>query len=321
MKKALITETRLSKDHEERLKKMEVEVKYASGDLNEEQLIKELQGCQIYVIGGADTASKKVIESTDLELIVFWGTGWESYVDIEAANKKGVKVANTPHANAYTVAEHTVALILDAVKQITHLNNTTRKGEWIRRQTWNLEGKTLGIVGMGHIGSSVAKIMNKGFGMKVIYYSRSERPEVEKELGARKVDLMTLLTNSDVISLHTPLTEETKYLIGKSELEAMKATAVLINCTRADVVEPEPLKEALENKRIACAAFDTYYQEPSPKTSDDKWGLMKLTEEKFILTPHTAYGSKEAVEKTNEMAVENIEDYINSKTPRYTVQS
>lgn len=319
MKKALFTQFKLSKAQEDKLKKSKVKIEYARGDLNEDELVERLQDCQIYIIGGADRATKKVIESTQLELIIFWGTGWESYIDIKSADTKKVKVANTPHSNAYTVAEHSVALTLDAVKQITYLNNTTRKGEWNRRKTWTLEDKTLGIIGMGHIGSSVARIMHDGFKMNVIYYSRSRKLELEKEILAKKVDLPTLMTQSDIVSIHTPLTEETKNLIGKKEIGLMKKHAVLINCTRADLVDYKALKYALKNNKIACAAFDAYYQEPAPKKDMDKWGLLNLPEEKFILTPHTGYGSQEAVDLTNEMVVENISSFLKLGVPKYKV--
>lgn len=315
MKKALFSEFRFSADQEKQLKSVGVEIKYVLGDLSEDQLIKELQDCQIYIIGGSDRATKKVITSTNLELIIFWGTGYESYIDLSSANAKNIKVANTPHANAYTVAEHTVALILDAVKQITYLNNSVRKGKWLRRETWNLEEKTLGIIGMGHIGGFVARIMHNGFKMKVLYVSREAKKDLENEIDAKKVSLKTLMSDSDVISIHTPLTPETKNIVGRNEMALMKKHPVLINCTRADVIEPTALREFLDSNKIATAAFDTYYQEPAPEVSKDKWGLLSLPENKFILTSHTAYGSKEAVEKTNEMVVENIVSYLKTGKP------
>ncbi len=319
MKKALFTAFKFSKDQEKELEKSGVTVKYVSGDLSEDQLIKELKDCQIYIIGGADRASKKVIESTDLELIIFWGTGYQSYIDLQAANSKKTKAANTPHANAYTVAEHTTALILDAVKQTTYLNNTTKSGKWNRREAWNLDGKTLGIIGMGHIGGNVARIMHNGFKMNILYYSRSSKPELEMEIGAKKVDLNTLMTKSDVISIHTPLTEETNGLISDKELKLMQKDAVLINCTRADLVEPMALNKALIKNDIACAVFDCYYQEPAPDKKHDKLGLLSLPDNKFIITPHTGYGSRESVDKTNDMVVENIVTYLKTGKPRYGV--
>lgn len=318
-KKALFGNCTFSESDIKSLLKQGIEIKQAPEYLGEEKLIQELQGCSIYIIGGADKASKKVIESTSLELIVFYGTGYENYVDIPIANKKGIPVSNTPKANAYTVAEHAVALILDAVKQITYLNKTTKEGQWLRRQTWNLEGKTLGIVGMGTIGGSVARIMHNAFKMKVLYFGRERKQDLEKELGAKKVDLDSLMSSSDVISIHASYSEDTVNLIGKKQLNEMQSHAVLVCTSRAELVEPKALREALESGKLAVGAFDSYYKEPVPSQKDDEWGLLSLPDDKFIITPHTAYGSKEAMENMNSMVIENISSFITTKKPKYMV--
>ncbi len=319
MKKALFTECVFSDEQIEYLRNKGVEVKKAPGYLGEDKLIDKLRDCSIYVIGGADKASKKVIESTNLELIIFYGTGYESYVDIPMAKAKNIPVANTPKANAYTVSEHAVALILDAIKQITYLNNTTKKGEWIRRQTWNLQGKTLGIVGMGTIGGYVATIMYKGFGMKVLYVSREEKKNLEKEIGAKKVDMETLMKSSDVISVHASFNEGTVNIIGEKELSLVKPNAVLVCTSRAELVNPVALKKALVENKLSVAAFDSYYKEPSQTKDKDEWGLLSLPDNKFIITPHTAYSSQEAVDNMNEMVIENIISFLEKGKPTYAV--
>jgi len=319
MKKALFSGCQLNNKDIQLLLQHGVEIKKVPGDLSEEKIIKELQDCNFYIIGGADKASKKVIESTKLELIVFWGTGYENYVDVKAADVKGIPVANTPKANAYTVAEHAVALILDAVKQTTYLNNTTKQGQWLRRQTWNLEDKTLGIVGLGTIGGHVARIMHRAFKMQILYISRSKKENLEKELGAKKVDLETLMSLADVISIHASYSEETAQMIGEKQLSKVKPQAVLVCTSRAELVEPTALKKALVNNKLATAAFDSYYKEPAPLAKDDPWGLLSLPDNKFIITPHTAYGSKEAVENMNSMVIENIITFLKSGNPKYLV--
>ncbi|HUV47074.1 MAG TPA: NAD(P)-dependent oxidoreductase [Candidatus Bathyarchaeia archaeon] len=185
-KKALFTSCLFCNKDIELLKKIGVEVKKASGNLREKELIRELQDCTIYIIGGADKASAEVIRQSNLELIVFYGTGYEDHVDMKATKKKRIPVCNTPKANAYTVAEHAVALILDSVKQITYLNNTTKAGRGVRRQAWNLENMVLGIVGMGTIGGKVARIMNKAFKTKVLYVSRERKKTWKKNLEQKK---------------------------------------------------------------------------------------------------------------------------------------
>lgn len=319
MKKALFGNCTFSENDINSLLKLGIEVKNVAEYLGEEKLIQELQDCSIYIIGGADKASKKVIDSTNLDLIVFYGTGYENYVDIPTADKKGIPVANTPKANAYTVSEHAVALILDAVKQITYLNNTTKEGQWLRRQTWNLENKTLGIVGMGTIGGSVARIMHNAFKMKVLYCGRERKPDLEKELGAKKVDLDTLISSSDVVSIHASYGNETVSMIGEKQLNEMQSHAVLVCTSRAELVDPKALKEALDSGKLAVAAFDSYFKEPVPTKENDTWGLLSLPDNKFIITPHIAYGSKEAMENMNSMVVENITSYLETKKPVYLV--
>lgn len=319
MIKALFTECLFSDKDIENLLRAGVEIKKAPGYLGEEKLIKELQDCEIYIIGGADKASKEVINSTNLKLIVFYGTGYENYVDMDAANKKGVLMCNTPKANAYTVAEHAVALLLDAIKQITWLNNTTKQGEWNRRDTWTLEGKTLGVVGMGTIGGYIAGIMHRAFNMKVLYVSRDSKETLEKEIGARKVNLDVLMKESDAVVITASYSPETVNMIGEKELNLMKPHSVLVCTSRAELVKPEALKKTLEENKLACAAFDSYYKEPVPTKIDDTWGLLSLPDNKFIITPHTAYGSKEAKENMNAMVIENIISFIKTKKPTYQV--
>lgn len=318
--KVLFSRCAFSNKEIEYLAKEGIEIIEVPGDLNENALIDQLKKCEGYIIGGSDKATKKVIESCpNLKFINFYGTGWENYVDIETANQKGIIVANTPKANAYTVAEHTVALILDAVKKITYLNNTTKEGQWLRRQAWNLENRTIGIVGMGTIGGFVAKILHNGFGMNVLYFSRTSKTQPEQELGAKKVELDELFSNSDIISIHANINQETKNLITEKELSLMKPHAVLVNASLAEIVDPQALKTALESNKLATAAYDAYYIEPSPTKENDQWGLLSLPDNKFILTPHTAYSSEESVINMNKMLIEDLIAFKEGKTIPYRV--
>lgn len=319
MRKALFTECPLTDEQIKYLRSKGVEIKITPGYLGEKKLIKELRECSIYIIGGADKATAKVIESTNLELIIFYGTGYENYVDIKAAAKRKIPVAYTPKANAYTVAEHAVALILDAVKQITYLNNTTKKGGWLRRQAWNLDKKTLGIIGMGTIGGYVAKIMHDGFGMNVIYVDREAKKDLERMIGAKKVSLKSLMKSSDVISIHASYNKQSVNLIGEKELSLVKRSSVLVCTSRAELVNSQDLKKALESGILSVAAFDSYYKEPVPTKKKDEYGLLSLPDNKFIITPHTAYGSKEAVDNMNKMVIENLVGFIEEGKPIYPV--
>lgn len=319
MKKALFTECLFTKEDIQAARKLGVEIVKAPGYLGEEKLIKALKDCQIYIIGGADKASEKVISSTNLEMINFYGTGYENYVDMAAAKAKNISVCNTPKANAYTVAEHAIALLLDATKQISWLNTTTKQGEWNRRDTWNLEGKTIGIVGMGTIGGYLAKMLYGAFGAKILYVCREPKAELEKQIHAKKVSIETLAKESDSLVVTASYSPETVNMIGEKEFSQMKPHAVLVCTSRAELVNPEALKKALVENKIACAAFDSYYKEPVPTKENDSWGLLSLPDNKFIITPHTAYGSKEAKTNMNAMVIENIKSFVETGKPAYQV--
>lgn len=314
--KAIFTGSIFSKEEIKILKNKGVNVFPQKTDLSEKEIVKLLKGVDIYILGGDDVATEKVIkEAKDLKLIAFLGAGYERYVNIQEAKRRNIPVTYTPHANAATVAEHSVALILDAVKQITYLNNMTKRGNWEKREAWNLEGKTLGVVGMGAVGSKIAKILHNGFNMKVIYVSRTRKGEIEKELKAEMVNLGTLLKKSDVVSLNAIFSNETVGMIGEEQFNLMKPTSVLINSASAEIVKADSLYKALNDNKIACAAFDVYYKEPISIPDDFK--LLSLPDNKFIITPHTSYSSKEALQGMSKMLLESISDFIDGKEIRH----
>lgn len=318
MRKVLFTGCTFSKKRIQELKCKGFLIKPAGMNLSENGLIEALKDCNAFISGGNEITTGKIIESSpNLKIIAFLGAGYEKYINVKTATKEGIAVTNTPGANAYTVAEHTVALILDAVKQITYLNQVTKKGRWIKRQAWNLQGKTLGIIGMGAIGKQVARILHKGFGMEVLYCSRKPKPHINTTLKAHKVELKQLMKESDVISIHASFTDETKGMVGKKELAMMKKTAVLVNTSRAEIVDSYALYKILKSSKILAAAFDNYYQEPPAKK--DEYKLLTLPDDKFIITPHTAYSSKEAILAMEEMIIESLTDFFNGKELKYLV--
>ncbi len=319
MKKVLFTECAFSDDDIKLLKKDDIEIIKAPGDLSENELIKKLKRCQGYIIGGADKATKRVIESTNLEIINFYGTGYENYIDVEAASKNDIVIANTPKANAYTVAEYAVSHILNAVKKITDSNNKTKDNKWDRSRVWNLKDKTLGVVGMGTIGTYVAEIMRKAFNMNVLYVSRTRKENIERKLKAKKVSLHELMEKSDVVTIHASYSKATEKMIGTKELSLMKPHAILINCARAELVDGLALSKALKQGTLATASFDTYYKEPAPEKWNDKWGLLSLPDDKFIITPHTAYNTKEAFENMNNMVIKNLTAFFSNKKVPYKI--
>jgi glyoxylate reductase len=173
-------------------------------------------------------------------------------------------------------------------------------------------GKTLGIVGAGRIGSSVAKRAT-GFDMRVLYTDSVRKEDFEKQTGAKFADLETLLRESDFVSLHVPLTEDTKHMIAEAEFNKMKSTAILINTSRGPVVDEEALYRALVSGRISGAALDVFEKEPIPASSP----LLKL--KNVIVTPHIASASVETRDKMAEIAAESILDVFSGRTPRFIV--
>jgi D-3-phosphoglycerate dehydrogenase len=249
----------------------------------------------------------------NLRLISIWGTGTDN-VDLESARKLGITVTNTPGANALSVAEHTIAILLSLARQIPLLDWEVRSGNWARVEMVQLSGKVLGLFGLGAIGTHVAR-MAKGLGMDVIAWTFHPSPERAKESGVRFVSKEELLENSDVVSLHLLLTEESRGFFKKEDFDLMKPTAFFVNTARAGLIEPEALYEALRSKKIAGAALDVYDQEPLPP----RHPLTTLPN--VVFTPHNSGLTPEAVINGLMMAVENVEAFLAGKgiDPAYVV--
>ncbi len=218
-----------------------------------------------------DKIDCEVIErAKNLRIIAQYAVGYDN-IDIECATKHGVYVTNTPGVLTEATADLTWALILAAARRIVEADVFVRWGEWWRKRTgwhpkmmlgYEIYGKTIGIIGMGRIGRAVAR-RAKGFNMRILYYDVKRLPEeVEKELGAQYVDLDTLLSEADVVSIHVPLTKQTYHLINEERLKKMKKTAILVNTARGAVIDTEALVKALREGWIAAAGLDVHESEP-----------------------------------------------------------
>lgn len=210
-------------------------------------------------------------------------------IDVAAATELGVYVVNAPFGNVFAAAEHTFALALSLMRNIAVADRSVRAAEWSRGKLMGreLRGKTLGLIGIGRIGSLVAR-RAAGFEMQIIAHDPFATEALARAMGARLVELDELLRTADVISLHTPLTERTRGLIGTETLKLMKPTAVVINCSRGEVIDPVALASALEAGTIAGAALDVYPEEPLPADSPLR------TAPHTVLTPHIAGSTHEA---------------------------
>jgi len=233
-----------------------------------------------------------------LRLISIWGTGTDN-VDLEACRERGVTVLNTPGVNANAVAEHTIALLLAVTRRIPQLDRAVRDGQWPRTMLVQLEGKTLGLIGLGAIGSRVATLA-AAFGMRLLASTWGPDDGRAEAVGARHVPIETLLRESDVVSLHLRLSPETTGILGRDRLALMKPTAFLINTARAALVDREALVSALRDERIAGAGLDVFHEEPVAA------GDTLLTLPNVVLTPHNAGMTHEVIDIGLRRAVQNI---------------
>lgn len=233
-------------------------------------------------------------------------TGFD-HIDIDAAREAGIPVANIGGANSISVAEHTIAMALALLKRMFQSHVRTQAGEWAQQEFFNLGifelyGKKWGIIGMGRIGREVAKRV-RAFGASVIYYDvRRLPPEQEGELGVEYREFNRLISEADIISIHVPLTPETRHMIGERELRRMKGSAILINPSRGEIVDEDALAKAIKNRWIFGAGVDVYSREPPPKDHP----LLGLEGYNVITTPHLAGATNEARQRIIETSVRNI---------------
>jgi len=226
--------------------------------LTEDEVIELLRDDVIGLIAGIEPLTERVFQSTPaLKVVSRCGTGLDS-VDLQAAQKHGVTVLNTPEAPAQAVAELTMGMILSLLRQINQTDQAVRKGEWPRLQGRLLAAQTVGIIGLGHIGRRVAKLC-QAFEAKVIAHDPfvTQIPE-----GVTLMSLEQLLTSADIVTLHLPYSAKTHHLLDKKALTSLKPEAIVINTARGGLVDECALAEALNNGRVSVAALDTFEQEP-----------------------------------------------------------
>ena len=242
------------------------------------------------------------------------GTGYQIYIDVDTASKYNIPVSYTPNANAKAVAEYTVALILDAVKKITFSNNEVKNKKWSKFKTFNLENKTLGIVGMGAIGRHITKILCDGFGMKLIYTSRTNKNDIDEKYNTSMVSLNELFEKSDIISINATYTKDNINMINEEQLSRVKDNVIIVNSARQELINKDDLYNSIINNKVGFVAMDGFYTEP---ITEDKF--LELSDDKFIITPHNAYNSSDAVIEMERMLEESLLDVLENKKIRNRV--
>ena len=315
--KVLFTGCTFNEDKLNKLKGQGIEVISGRMDYSEDELTNILKDYDCYINGGDEICTRKVIENNKhLKLISFMGTGYQKYIDVGVAKEYGIPVSYTPSANAKAVAEYTVALLLDAIKKITFSNNEIRNKEWNKYKTFNLEGKTLGIVGMGTIGSYIVKILCDGFGMKLIYNSRESKPSIDEKYTTKMVSLNELFKEADIVSVNATYTLDNANMISKEQFDLAKEGLIFVNTARPELVNKDDLYNAIANNKIGFVAMDGFYNEPMDYNDE----FLKLSCDKFIITPHNAYNSKDAVIEMERMLIESLTDVKNGVEIRNSVK-
>ncbi|WP_209124017.1 D-glycerate dehydrogenase [Alkalihalobacillus sp. BA299] len=320
MKPKVLVTRKLPGDGIERLREVaDVEVHTGKEELTKEQLIQAVADKDAVISLLVNEIDAEVMDAAPhLKVISNYAVGFNN-IDVNAAQERGIIVTNTPDVLTESTADLTWALLLAVARRIPESDSYTREGKFVG---WAPElllgrtvyGKTLGIIGMGRIGEAVAR-RAKGFGMNIVYYNR--RPlstEIETGLGAIYASLDEVISKADFLSLHTPLTRETRYLIDENELNAMKKTAYLINTSRGPLVNEKALVNALKANAIAGAGLDVFENEPTIEEE-------LLSFQNVVLAPHIGSATIETRVEMADLAINNTISILkgeNALTPVYS---
>lgn len=273
--------------------------------LSKEELLQEIGNYEALIVRSATKVTKEVIEAGGrLRIVGRAGTGLDN-VDTEAATRRGIVVMNTPGGNTITTAEHTMSMIAAMSRKIPQATKSMKDSKWEKSKFMGSElyNKTLGLVGLGQIGSYVAKLA-QGWSMNVIGYDPYLAVERAKQMGIEVVELEELFHRADVISVHTPLTIETRGIINTETMAKMKDGVMIVNCARGGIINEQDLCEALQSGKVAAAAFDVFEKEPV----DPKHPLLSL--DNFTCTPHIGASTEEAQENVAIGIAEQFVDYF-----------
>lgn len=300
----------------ELLERNGVEVVQLPPGSDEETLQAEAPKAAALITRGGIKVTRGFMESAPLlKAVGVHGIGCD-HVDLEAASELGKIVLNTPFALSESVAEMAIALLFALSRRVVSADKAVRAGEWHRKygdlRGIEVMGKTVGIVGLGRIGAATARRL-KSFGVKLLYNSRTRKPDLEAEIGIEYATLDSLIERSDIISLSLPYNRETHHLIDANMIAAMKDGVYIVNTARGRIIDQTALVEALKSGKIAAAGLDVFEEEPldpgSPLASMDN----------VVLTPHLAASSEEAMERMAVQVAEGVLRVLNGEAPDYPV--
>jgi D-3-phosphoglycerate dehydrogenase / 2-oxoglutarate reductase len=308
MYKVLVTDSIADSGLELLRQQNDVELTYRPG-LKGQELLDAIADAEALITrSGTGVTEELLAAAKKLRVVGRAGVGLDN-VDVDASTARGVLVVNAPTANIISATEHTMALLLAACRNIAEADQSVKRGEWVRSKFMGLElnGKTLGIIGLGRIGSGISR-RARAFGMRVMAYDPYIASSVGDKLGVELGALEPLLKSADFITVHTPLTDETKGMIGPDEFAKMKDGVVVVNCARGGIYEENALAAALHSGKVAAAAVDVYVEEPPAKDHP------LLNAPNIVLTPHIGANTIEAQDRvavqTAEMVVEALRGSI-----------
>ena len=290
-------------------------IKEGSGT-DEETMCREVEGCQAILLRTAHLTRKVLETEPQVRIIARHGVGLD-IIDMAAATELGIQVTNTPGSNGLSVAEYTIGGMISAARKIQRLSAAGRRGGFFyknRCQGSELSGKTLGLIGFGHIGSSVAKIAAMGFDMKIVVYKGHMEGKIPPDY-VRIAEWDEVFQTADFISLHVPLRPENVNLVGEREFEMMKSSAIFVNTARGKLVDEESLLTALQRGQIAGAFLDVFSEEPISKDNP----LLHL--DNVTATPHCGASTNEALTRSAVWAAMEIDRFFKGKPVRWPVNA
>lgn len=285
------------------------------GDVNR-QLLQEVQDADGMIGAGRLLNRNNLATATRLKVISSVSVGYDNY-ELDYLNEKNIYLSHTPHVLTETTADLAFTLLMSAARKVAYLDHWTKQGQWQRtvgEAQFGLDifGKTLGIIGLGHIGAAVARRGFYGFNMNILYHNRREKPELAQGLNAQYSDLDELLQRSDFVVIAVDLNADSKALITAAELAKMQPHAVLVNISRGSVIDEQALIDALKAKQIFAAGLDVYQKEPLKESE-----LFQL--DNVVTLPHVGSATAATRKKMAELAYQNLVDALEGRVPRYVV--
>ncbi|WP_180101212.1 D-glycerate dehydrogenase [Acinetobacter sp. YH12151] len=285
------------------------------GDVNQ-QLLQQVQDADGMIGAGRLLNRNNLATATRLKVISSVSVGYDNY-ELDYLNEKNIYLSHTPHVLTETTADLAFTLLMSAARKVAYLDHWTKQGQWQRtvgEAQFGLDifGKTLGIIGLGHIGAAVARRGFYGFNMNILYHNRREKTELAQGLNAQYSDLDELLQRSDFVVIAVDLNADSKALITAAELAKMQPHAVLVNISRGSVIDEQALIDALKAKQIFAAGLDVYQKEPLKESE-----LFQL--DNVVTLPHVGSATAATRKKMAELAYQNLVDALEGRVPRYVV--